>query len=74
MDKPVMSVSGIVRYIPLEGGFFGIIGDDGQRYDPLESLPEGFRVDGKRVSFNARQRDGYTTHMWGTAITIISIE
>jgi len=74
MDNPVIRVTGTVRYIPLEGGFFGIIGDDGQRYDPLESLPEEFRVDGKRVSFSAKQRDGYTTHMWGTAITIISIE
>lgn len=69
-----MSLSGTVRYIPLEGGFFGIIGDDGQRYDPLESLPEGLRIDGKRVSFSARQRDICTIHMWGMVITIISIE
>lgn len=74
MDKPVINASGTVRYISLEGGFFGIFGDDGERYDPLESLPEAFRVDGRKVSFSAKQRDGYTTHMWGTAITIISIE
>lgn len=66
--------SGIVRFIDLEGGFFGIIGDDGKRYFPA-NLPAEFKVDGKTVSFSAHEGTEVTnTAMWGIPIVLDSIE
>ncbi|RMF89464.1 MAG: hypothetical protein D6733_06250, partial [Methanobacteriota archaeon] len=68
-----VSGTGTVRYIGLEGGFYGIVSDDGKNYDPL-NLPEEFKKDGLKVSFEAEKSNAYTTHMWGTAIDIKEIK
>jgi heat shock protein HslJ len=65
--------TGTVQYIELEGGFYGIIADDGTHYYPL-NLPEEFAQDGARVTFTAQQEDVATTAMWGIPVTIHSME
>ena len=65
--------TGTVEYIDLEGGFYGIIADDGTHYYPL-NLPEEFAQDGARVTFTAQQEDVATTAMWGIPVTIHSME
>ncbi len=66
--------TGTVRFIPIEGGFYGIVGNDGEHYDPI-NLGKEFQVDGLRVRFEAKKRDDQASfHMWGTLIEIINIE
>jgi hypothetical protein len=66
--------TGTVKHITLEGGFYGIIGDSGARYDPI-NMPKEFKIDGLRVRFTAKRQTGAVSfHMWGTLIEIISIE
>lgn len=66
--------SGTVEFIDLEGGFYGIIATGGEHYLPL-NLPEAFMVDGLKVTFTARTApDTNTIYMWGTPVTILSIE
>lgn len=66
--------TGTIQYIDLEGGFYGIITDQGENYLPL-NLPEAFRVDGLRVRFWAKVRnDVMTIYMWGTPVEILKIE
>jgi heat shock protein HslJ len=65
--------TGTVQYIDLEGGFFGIVADDGTHYYPL-NLPAEFSLDGARVTFTAQQEDVATTAMWGIPVTILSME
>ena len=73
-DKQYIITSGIVKYITLEGGFYGIIGDDGVNYDPI-NLPDNFRIDGLKVVLTAiRREDLCSFHMWGIIIEIISIQ
>lgn len=73
-DENVISGTGTVVYIRLEGGFYGIMGDDGKRYYPL-NLPEEYRVEGLRVRFEGVIRsDVATFHMWGTPVELKSIE
>jgi len=73
-DSDIVSGTGTVTYLSLEGGFYGIIADDGEHYDPT-NLPPEFRQDGLRVRFEAViLRDQYSVHMWGTIVEIISIE
>jgi heat shock protein HslJ len=67
------SSTGTVRFIALEGGFFGIITPAGDTYLPL-NLPDDFKVDGLQVVFTAREApEAVTTGQWGTPIRIDSI-
>ncbi len=66
--------TGTVRFNPIEGGFYGIVGDNGENYDPI-NLEKEFQVDGLRVRFEAKKRDDLASfHMWGTLIEIINIK
>ncbi len=66
--------SGTVTYQDLEGGFYGIAGDDGKKYLPLNLDPQ-YRIDGMRVSFEYEEAsDIATIQMWGTPVRITFIE
>lgn len=72
--KSLVSGTGTVKFIELEGGFFGIVGDDGKNYDPL-NLSKDFQQNGLRVRFEASLRpDIVTIRQWGTIIEITRIE
>jgi len=65
--------TGTVTYVDLEGGFYGIVADDGERYLPLD-LDETCRVDGMRLIFVGEiARDTATIQQWGTPIEIIDV-
>lgn len=66
--------AGTVTFVDLEGGFYGIAGDDGTRYYPLQ-LDEQFKVDGLRVAFASEPvKDIATIPMWGDPVTLMFIE
>ena len=66
--------TGRVVYIDLEGGFWGLVAEDGSRYDP-GGLPEAYRVDGMAVRARVRpQPDQVSFHMWGTLVELLEIE
>jgi hypothetical protein len=70
---PIIEGSGTVVFLPIEGGFFGIISDDGAKYDPT-NLEPGFKKQGLKIKFTARtRRDVESVHMWGTMIDIIEM-
>lgn len=62
-----------VELISLEGGFFGLIAEDGTKYLPL-NLPEGFRRDGLRVKVRGRlKEEAVTIYMWGKPLEVLDI-
>jgi hypothetical protein len=66
-------IAGTVRYIDLEGGFFGIVGEDGKHYEPA-NLPEAFQEDGLQVEVEAVMlRHTISVRQWGQAIAIEEI-
>ncbi|NSW75831.1 MAG: hypothetical protein HPY68_03485 [Candidatus Atribacteria bacterium] len=72
--QPFLDVTGTVHFVELEGGFFGIVADDGTQYEPM-NLPEEYHQNGLRVHLLARTRDDYASiFMWGTIIEIVGIE
>ena len=74
ISENTISATGTIRYQDIEGGFWGIIGDDGIKYDPME-LDSQFQKEGLRVSFKASpETDMMSTHMWGTIINLSHIE
>ena len=65
--------SGTVVYIDLEGGFFGIVADNGERYLPL-NLPPELQKDDIRVVFDGVIReDMFTIRQWGIPLDITTI-
>ena len=79
LDSPEDSIitgTGTIQYINLEGGFYGIVVDEtNEKYDPGDSLPEDVRIDGLNVQFEvATKENTFTTRMWGTRVEVISIE
>jgi hypothetical protein len=68
------TVTGTVRHIDLEGGFYGIEADDGTKLDPV-NLPEDFRQDGVRVRVRVEEiKDRVSTHMWVRIVRIVDIK
>jgi len=72
-DTSFTLVGSVVR-VDLEGGFYGLIDPDGNRFDP-DRLPEEFRIDG--LAIRARLQPLPPTvgfHMWGKKVHLISID
>lgn len=68
-----ISFTGTVVYLNFEGGFWGIIADDGQRYDPID-LPKDLQKEGLRVEGKIRpRRDVAHFHMWGNIVEILEL-
>jgi len=68
------TLTGEVRYSNLEGGFYELVADDGERYDPV-NLPDEYKKDGLRVKFQIRaKRDIVGIHMAGKIVEIVKIE
>lgn len=66
--------TGTITYVDLEGGFYGIVDEAGNRYLPLD-LPPEFEKDGLRVVFRAvPARDRMSIQMWGVPVQLESIE
>ena len=69
----VVSGVGTIRYFDFEGGFYGLVADDGTRYDAL-NLDEAFHQDSLRVRFRARLRTGIMTiRQWGKPVDILEM-
>lgn len=72
--EDIVSDIGRVQYVDLEGGFYGIVTEDGTRYNPL-NLEAAYQEDGITVRFRGvRQEDVVTIQMWGTPLRLMEIE
>ena len=62
-----------VRYIDLEGGFYGVESDAGENYYPI-NLTDEYKEDGLRIVFKVKPRpEIMTTVMWGQTVEIVEI-
>ena len=70
----IVTVTGTITYLDLEGGFYGIMADSGERYYPL-NLDKQYQVNGLKIRVGGKVRmDVITTTMWGTPLEIVKIE
>lgn len=73
-DEDIISKNGTVRFIDLEGGFYGIITESGEKYIPMD-MDKNFEQDGLEVNFRAKEaKDVVGIHMWGRYIEIIEMK
>ena len=73
-DNPdAVSGTGTVVYNNLEGGFYGIVTDEGTHYLPL-NLPDVFAEDNLVITFMGIVRaDVATIQQWGTPLELTEI-
>jgi len=70
---PTLHLTGTVKYTDNEGGFYGILGDDGIKYQPT-NLPRKFRKDGLSLKFDAVRKDGMVgTFQWGSIVELSNV-
>ncbi|MFC2076410.1 hypothetical protein ACFLT7_04935 [candidate division KSB1 bacterium] len=73
-DGDTVTGTGTVIYLDFEGGFYGIVSDDGEHHDPINMESE-FKRDGLRVRFSGIIRDDLMSyHMWGHLLELTYIE
>jgi len=60
-----------VRYVDLEGGFYGLVCGD-EKYYPI-NLPEEYKQDGLRVVAVVKPVNVVTAVMWGTPVEVLAI-
>ncbi|MBN1633529.1 MAG: hypothetical protein JW917_05120 [Ignavibacteria bacterium] len=69
-----ITITGTVKYLSFEGGFYGIAGDDGKNYEP-RNLIEEFQEDGLKVKVTGKIRtDVMSYRQWGEILEITDIE
>jgi hypothetical protein len=62
-----------VRWLSLEGGFYGLVTDDGRKFIPL-NLPETFRKEGLKIRVKGRVKNVVSIYMWGIPFEIYEID
>lgn len=66
-------LTGQVTSSNIEGGFYGIIGDDGKKYQPT-NLPRKFKKDGLIIQFDAKVKANImSTFQWGTIVELSNV-
>lgn len=74
MAAEEVTFTGKVTRVDLEGGFWGIVAQDGTKYDPMNLAPE-FHKDGMAVAVKGVLRnDVMSMRMWGKILEIKKIK
>lgn len=66
-------VTGTVYHAEYEGGFYGVLGDDGVWYNPI-NLTMDLHVEGLRVKFKAKIRDDLLSYQGGRLVEISNLQ
>lgn len=65
-----MKIKGKVVHKSLATGFWGIVGDDGTEWRPVD-MPNDLQTEGIRVELQAEEvEEGFSIFMWGKPIKI----
>ena len=68
-----MKVRGRVVHEPIEGGFWGIVDEDGERYQPIVDLPPNVRHVVLAVEAVVEPVGLVSLMMWGKTVRVRSI-
>lgn len=67
----MIEITGTVHYQELGTGFWGIVGEDGSKWQP-SNMPDTLQKEGIKVNIKAKEQKGAVSiFMWGTSIKII---
>lgn len=67
-----IKIKGTVKHLDLEGGFWGIVAENGKEYRPV-NMPEQLKHDGEAVVVTLKGvEEEMSLHMWGEPVKVIS--
>jgi len=66
-----ITIKGKVVYNKLGMGFWGILDDAGNQWEPV-NMPNQIKYDGKEVEVVAKITDQESINMWGRVVKIVS--
>lgn len=69
-----MTIEGTVVYNDIEGGFWGLLSNDGRRFAPVNPLPESLQKQGKRIKARLSPVQVLSSLQWGEHVEIEHIE
>jgi len=69
-----MQVTGILVFEDLEGGFWGIVGSDGSRYEIENKIPDDLAEAGLEVEAEVEPVGGVSIRQWGTPVRVLEIK
>lgn len=69
-----MKITGTVVHETIEGGFWGLVGDDGQKYRPVASMPAEVLEDGCRIEAEVEPVQALSFAMWGRNVRVHHIK
>jgi len=69
-----MQITGTVRYLDLEGGFWGIVAEGGRKLLPIGGVPSHLKRDGQRVRATVEAAHVMSTRMWGEPVRVTAIQ
>lgn len=68
-----MTITGILTYQDFEGGFWGILGDDEQKYYPIEGVPASLHQENLQVEAEIESAEVMSFVMWGKPVHLQAI-
>ena len=69
-----MQITGTITFVEVEGGFWGILGDQGVPFHPVNGIPKDFQEESLRVSAEVKPYSGVSNFMWGRLVELVSIK
>lgn len=69
-----MTITGHITYQDIEGGFWGIVADDGARYVPVEPLPAEWKRENRPVQATVRPANVLGMTMWGAYVHVEKLD
>ncbi len=69
-----MQIIGTTTFVEVEGGFWGILGDDGVPYYPVNGLPKAFQAESLRIKASVKPSNAVSVFMWGRLVEVEKIE
>ena len=68
-----MLISGTITFQDFEGGFWGIVADDGQKFYPIEGIPTSLQKPDLPVEAEVEPSDEMSFVMWGQTVNLQAI-
>ena len=67
-------INGTVEFINLATGFWAIVGENGEKYRPV-NMPDQLKINGKKVTVRIKPiTEEFSMMMWGEPVKVISFE
>ncbi|NQV72344.1 hypothetical protein HQ496_04405 [bacterium] len=73
-ESNISSITGTVKRVEIEGGFWGIESSTGDKFVPLDPLAPALRTNGLAIQAEVELVTVFSVTMWGKHVRVHSIQ